>query len=311
MPNWVNDVVSATVRFFRGRGGWCNTFVIQVYAASEEAAPGIGAFASDEALAEAAKNWAKWGRSLGRLRLRLRPRSREELVEPFDFALCGRDASDMSLAMSRNTAAWLFVIAAGAALWLIMAWPSAPAAETRAGESAAGAAAEPVMLAPPPTAAGQHQAGSEALPPPRTAPAPAAPAAPAPVASSHELPELIQGDQGPVAEYRRIFESEPRSSSAGELEDQIRSAFPASDGAPDMFKSVLCRQTICRIEMRWSQDRRKAWMVGLSRLGRYPYKNAGFQTPLALSPLDPPNKQGTRLVEVYMKRRPPGSEPPH
>jgi hypothetical protein len=132
-----------------------------------------------------------------------------------------------------------------------------------------------------------------------------------PVASSRELPELIQGDQGPVAEYRRIFQSEPRSSGAGELEGQIRSAFPASDGFPDMFKSVLCRETICRIEMRWSQDRHKAWMIGLSRLGGDPYKNAGFQTPLALSPIDAPNKQGTRLVEVYMKRRLRGQEPPH
>lgn len=213
--------------------------------------------------------------------------------------------------MSRNKMAALFVSAAAAALWLIMAWPSAPAPEPRrAHEPEAGGAAEPVALAPPPMAAENRQAGSEAAPPPEPAPPPPPPA-PTAASSSRELPELIQGDQGPVAEYRKLFESEPRSSNADELETQIRSAFPAGDGAPEMFKSVLCRETICRIEMRWSQDRRRAWMVGLSRLGRYPYKNAGFQTPLALSPLDPPSKEGTRLVEVYMKRRPLGQEPPH
>lgn len=213
--------------------------------------------------------------------------------------------------MSRNTLAVLMVIVAGAALWLIMAWPSAPAPEARRIESPE-AGAQAVAPSPPPMAAASAQAGSEAAPTPTpTSAPPTAPAAPPPVAPSRELPELIQGDQGPVAEYRRIFRSEPRSSSAGELEDQIRSAFPAADGAPDMFKSVLCRATICRIEMRWSQDRRRAWMIGLSRLGREPYENAGFQTPLALSPIDAPNKAGTRLVEVYMKRRLPGREPPH
>lgn len=226
-------------------------------------------------------------------------------------ALSAACASDKSLAMSRNKMAALFVFVAAAALWLIVAWPSAPAPEPRrAGASEAGAAADPIAPAPPPMAAENTRAGSEAAAPPEPALAPP-PTAPTAAASPRELPELIQGDQGPVAEYRKLFESEPRSSNADELEMQIRSAFPADDGAPEMFKSVLCRETICRIELRWSQDRRRAWMIGLSRLGRYPYKNAGFQTPLALSPLDPPSKEGTRLVEVYMKRRPPGQEPPH
>jgi hypothetical protein len=121
-----------------------------------------------------------------------------------------------------------------------------------------------------------------------------------------ELPDMIQGDQGPVEEYRRQFESEPRSSASAEVESRLRSAFPAGDGAPDMFKSVLCRETICRVELRWSPDRRKAWMVGVSRMGRHPYADLRFLPTMALSPVSEARPGATRVVEVYLKKKPAG-----
>jgi hypothetical protein len=121
--------------------------------------------------------------------------------------------------------------------------------------------------------------------------------------------EQIKGDQGPVAEYRALYQSEPRDSEAPAVESMIRAAFPASDGAPDLIKSISCRETICKIEMRWSMERLRPYIAGITR------SQAGFKRPLAVSPVGPKDSNGVRSIEVYLKRKPPGAagevEPPH
>src|SRR5262245_38123526 len=126
--------------------------------------------------------------------------------------------------MSRNVAALCAFVLVGGLLWLVTAWPSPK---------------EDLVLLPP-TAAEPEPLRAEPAPAPQPAPAPAAPAAPPPAAPQNVveplkpvppepgqpppvlkappgLPEQITGDQGPVAEYRALFQSEPRDSDAADL----------------------------------------------------------------------------------------------
>ena len=205
--------------------------------------------------------------------------------------------------MSRNLVTLgAFLLVAGL-LWVVTEWPASKE------EAAPLAAAEPASVveppaAPPPPAAAPPAAYEPApAPEPEPEPAPAPPAARVEV-KPRQLPDQIQGDQGPVAEYRAQFQSEPRNSSAIEVESALRGAFQPADGAPDLIKSVLCRQTICRIEMRWSQERMRAYVVGFTRL------NKRIQIPVALSPVGPKPRDGVQLVEVFMKLKPPGAPAP-
>jgi hypothetical protein len=187
--------------------------------------------------------------------------------------------------MSRNLVALGAFVLAGGLLWLITEWPAAKD----------DASAEPVALDAP---APQQPLAAEIQPPSAAkAREPAVHAAqePAPAQQVRAPPELIRGDQGPVAEYRKQFEAEPRDSTANALEAELRAAFPASDGVPDLIKSVLCRQTICRLEMRWSQNRMRAYILGFTRFQQK------IQIPVAVSPVGPKNPDGLQLVEVYMK----------
>jgi hypothetical protein len=191
--------------------------------------------------------------------------------------------------MSRNLVALGAFVLAGGLLWLITEWPAAK------DDATAAPAALDAPASPQPTAAeAQPPSAAKAREP--AVPAPQEPEQePAPAPQVRAPPELIRGDQGPVAEYRKQFETEPRDSTANALEGELRAAFPESDGVPDLIKSVLCRQTICRMEMRWSQDRMRAYILGFTR---FQHK---IQIPVAVSPVGPKNPDGLQLVEVYMK----------
>lgn len=202
--------------------------------------------------------------------------------------------------MSRKLLA-LGVFVVGVSFWLAIG--TGPSEEP----SAAVEANEPVARAAAPNAA-PPAAATEPAPTPSATPEepepeqPAEPAAPQePETNPRKLDELIKGDQGPVAEYRALFDSEPRESNAPAIESEIRAAFPDSDGAPDMVRSILCHKTMCKLEIRWSMERMRPYIAGLTRA------KASFQYPLAVSPVGPVDKDGTRPVEVYLKRRPTGA----
>ncbi|HKP55361.1 MAG TPA: hypothetical protein VJV78_01495 [Polyangiales bacterium] len=204
--------------------------------------------------------------------------------------------------MSRNLVTLgAFLLVAGV-LWVVTEWPAPKEEVAPLAAADPSSVVQPPVVAPPPAAAPPAAYQPAPEPEPEPAPAPAADP-PAPV-KPRQLPDQIQGDQGPVAEYRAQFQSEPRNSTAIEVESALRGAFQPADGAPDLIKSVLCRQTICRIEMRWSQERMRAYVVGFTRL------NKRIQIPVALSPVGPKAKDGVQLVEVYMKLKPPGTPAP-
>jgi hypothetical protein len=215
--------------------------------------------------------------------------------------------------MSRNTAALGAVVVVGVLLWLVMAW-HAPKDDlpVELGQEAA-----PSPPAPQPPAAAPEPE-PEPVPAPAPAPRLAEPVADEPDPDEPQPPtppaprmleEQIKGDQGPVAEYRARYQSEPRDSEAPAVESNLRAAFAASDKAGELIKSITCRETICKIEMRWSMERMRPYIAGLTR------SQPGFKLPVAVSPVGPKDSNGVRPIEVYLKRKPPPPpgeiEPPH
>jgi hypothetical protein len=71
---------------------------------------------------------------------------------------------------------------------------------------------------------------------------------------------------------------------------------------------VLCRETVCKVEIRWAADRVQPYVAAMKRIGVGDYGKAqqgpGFAAPLALSPIGPKDADGVRLVELYLKRKP-------
>lgn len=199
--------------------------------------------------------------------------------------------------MSRLLAG-LSVVVVGALLWLALAW--------RAPTSDLPVAIDPPPAEPPPLPP------SPAAPPAEPAPQPTAPVQPEPAEAPTEEPtepaqenapygrapdELIRGDQGPVAEYRKQYAVEARNAVSAGLEKQLREGFLASEGGANLIQSVSCRATLCKIEMRWSMANMRAYIAGLTR------SRDAWEMPVAVSPVGPKDERGERPVEVYLKRR--------
>jgi hypothetical protein len=220
--------------------------------------------------------------------------------------------------MSRNVAALGALFIVGALLWLVMAWhaPQAPTDEEPVAQQEEQPAL-PNAVAPQPSAARQAE---PSLAPAAAALAPELEEPPKPQAPPQDpllvtqpdgtrvFSDQIKADKGPVAEYRALYESESRDYAAGQVESVIRNAFTDPDKASDLIKSISCRETICKLEMRWSADRLRPYIAGIQRAEQ----SVRFKTPFALSPVSPPDGKGVRLVEVYLKRKPAGEkEAPH
>lgn len=204
---------------------------------------------------------------------------------------------------------WLVGLAGlcGALLWTIAAWPVAH--ERAPADAAAGAPApepEPppspreAVPAAPPTAA--VRATAEPKPAPAVPARPTAPEQPTPAETladrQAEADQIFIRENGPLDEYKRAFETEPRDSAAHEAEHAIREAFVASDGPGPVFRSVLCRETICKIDVRVSADNLGAYVAAMARIVRQPFdtKLATERTSLA--------QNGEVSVAVYAKRSP-------
>jgi hypothetical protein len=139
---------------------------------------------------------------------------------------------------------------------------------------------------PPPTAATVPTSEAPALQPQAAADVP--PTAPVPP------PEA----QGPVDRLKQQFASEPRDSAAAAIESRAQAAFRDPAIPPGVLASVLCRKTICKFEIRWTEDHNTAYMLGLSRL------LPDLSTDLAITPAGPRDATGAIPVEVYWGRKP-------
>jgi hypothetical protein len=208
--------------------------------------------------------------------------------------------------MTRNAFAVGAVVLVVGLLWVVTTWPTThdDASLESLGADAVPEAEEepepapaPVAVAPAPEpepeqplAAAPLEAQYQPAPPP---PAPAI---------EEPVPDMFAEDQGPLAEYKQKYESEPRDSGAGAVESMIRASFAHPDGAPSLFKSVLCRQTICKLELNWAQDRMGAYVAGMTRA----VVQMDPQIAVAKAAVaDRASGSGEREIEVYVKRRSP------
>lgn len=125
----------------------------------------------------------------------------------------------------------------------------------------------------------------------------AAPGAPAaPQAQADDEPALFEHDLGPVAEYKARFASEPRDSAASDAERLARDAFKLTDSANPVFRSVLCRKTVCKLEVRLAPDQLGAYVAGMGRLTQH------FDTHLGVTRTA--EHAGEVSLEVYAQRLP-------
>jgi hypothetical protein len=178
-------------------------------------------------------------------------------------------------------------------LWLLaipqpaeVAPPAPPADEAPPPDepSPAGSAAVPEPAAPPPQP-------SAAIPPPSAA----EPSAPADTPASAFPPPRTEGL---VDEYKASYARESRDSAAQLAESAVQAAFRGADVPPALFKSVLCHQTICKIEVHWSAQRELGYMGAMMRVvGTVGQK-------IAVEPVGEPDANGNAELNVYVVRGP-------
>jgi hypothetical protein len=205
--------------------------------------------------------------------------------------------------MARNEPAWRLVVLVSALLWLVAAWHAPKDAQVDLLEVAKGETGVPELgpptnlMAPAATRlAPVSQTVLSSLP---------SVAGPPPTALSREPPaalvivteDMFLEDLGPVSERKRAYASEPRDSAANEAESEIRAAFAFRGVARDLLKSVLCRQSTCKIELRWSQERTEAYIDGIGRA------LANLEPEIAVSPAGPPGFDLVRPIDVYVRRK--------
>jgi hypothetical protein len=193
---------------------------------------------------------------------------------------------------------WVFaalVAAAGVLVWTIATWPVAP--EPAVVEHA-DTATEQTAPPPPPTAAVATAPTEQPEPAEQLDPEPAAPAAPAaaPADPEAEADRVFTRENGPLADYKAQFEKEPRDSQAADVETVVRDAFNPKDGPAPVFRSVLCRETICKIETRFGHETLGAYVAAMTRI-----VHANFNSQLA-SERTSLVEAGEVSVTVYAKR---------
>jgi hypothetical protein len=100
-----------------------------------------------------------------------------------------------------------------------------------------------------------------------------------------------------VDELKALFASEPRDSAAPQFESKVEAAFRHEGVPAALFKSVPCRQSVCKIELRWAPERSLGYMIGMTVL------SGDFdKAPPAIDPVGEPAADGTLRVDVYWPR---------
>lgn len=191
------------------------------------------------------------------------------------------------------------VLALGLALiWALLTWnPVDRSQESETTATATEPAPSAPVVQPAAPAASPSQPLAHAPEPPASAPTPAADPAQNPEDSAWPVPE----SSGPVAELKRVFEGEPRASSAVAAESAIHTGFVGPAVKPALLESVLCHTSVCRVRMRWTKDRALGFMAGLMHVITDPVEGVQFEQNLAIDQASEPNAAGERTIDVYLK----------
>jgi hypothetical protein len=159
------------------------------------------------------------------------------------------------------------------------------------------------QVAVPPTAAAPPALAAPAAPEPASAqvphPEPGADeehAAP-PTAAIGTEAVMLPVRAGPLDELKHAFETEPRASTARDLELRVEAELKKPDIPAGLFRSVLCRSSVCRIQMRWRPERVAGYNIALVRMLHIFGMGVGAD-PAA------PDKDNEVELDMYMKRAP-------
>jgi hypothetical protein len=198
------------------------------------------------------------------------------------------------------------VVLVGLALWRLALDQHPVSEDPSHGEPSAMPAAEPprdpnAVERPTPPGTSDSKQDSKAVT--QTAPASPSEAPAAPQQPEDPPPVPAPQASGPIAELKQAFEKEPRDSAAQLPESRIQNEFKKSDIAPGMLKSVLCRKSVCKVEVLWTPERAGSFMAAFTRL------SAEFEPDLALDPHGTPVAQQELQVDVYLPRLGAGTKP--
>jgi type IV secretory pathway VirB10-like protein len=188
------------------------------------------------------------------------------------------------------------VLALGVVWWLAIGGPSPMHAPEAPPSSPAPPPAEPTPAPATPLA--------RAPLPPTAAPTPTqpvpAPALPATRKREEEAPVAPSPPpraEGPIAELKQAFETEPRDSAAADVESTVQRDMRELGLTPSLFTSVLCRATVCRIQLRWQAQRSLQYAMLMTRFVDE------FQGHPGIDPVAAADAEGTVPLDVYWRRR--------
>ncbi|HET8937678.1 MAG TPA: hypothetical protein VFN67_29745 [Polyangiales bacterium] len=194
-------------------------------------------------------------------------------------------------------------------MWLVVGWPGVDKEQPEAKEIVGFEEAPKAIAlreAPKLDAAApepEEPLYDEPPPPPASAP-PQAPLGPP--------GDMLAGQRGPVEEYQALYDRQARDSAATEVEGAIGAAFKHST-RPDLLHSASCHESVCKVLIRWSPDRTRDYLQSMRWLALgtpWPPGQPGFDSQIAYTGASENDKDGGRLVEVYLKRMPPAAAKP-
>jgi hypothetical protein len=128
-------------------------------------------------------------------------------------------------------------------------------------------------------------------------PSPAVPAPPAeeaveqPMAAAPIPPDT----RGFVDALAQSFDGAPRASDAGAIEGSIRRLFRGDDVPSGMLRAVLCRQAVCKLELRWTAEHDAAYQRAMNELISGNAKNLATRA-------EEPDQSGAVRVDAYWLR---------
>jgi hypothetical protein len=190
-------------------------------------------------------------------------------------------------------------VAALAAWWLAM---TPPAVLEQVSAPPSGAAGEQRTLAPADPSKPAEQASPltgeqrSPSPSPRTDEQQRSAAGPEPEVAQH-MPAAntpaVPTRQGPVDALAKRFAGESRGASSETEDARVRAAFSDPAIPTDMLRTVECRRSVCRAELRWSAQHDAAYVLGLTRAV------GTFSAPLGVEEAGAPDGDGARPLVVY------------
>jgi hypothetical protein len=106
--------------------------------------------------------------------------------------------------------------------------------------------------------------------------------------------------QGPVAELKTAFDSEPRDALwAADAESKIATFFSGEDMPETLLDKSACQKTVCRVDLTWSQENAAPYLDAVEELHK------AFGTDYAIAPQAPADKEGedALAIHVYVMRK--------